>query len=66
MDYQEWNHLVQKGDREIWEHLDLMMTGREGGFAQSLRFSMDAADGHNRRRLYEAFPEYFLTRKSAK
>ena len=63
MNYDQWNKLVAEGDDEIWLHLNSMMAGREGAFSQSLRFTLDAADSINSRRLYDAFPEYFTPKQ---
>lgn len=47
------------GDKDLWRHLRLMERGDKGHFAQALFRAAECADGSNKRKLYNAFFDYF-------
>ena len=47
------------GDEDLWRHLRSMERGDKGHFAQALFRAAERADGGNRRKLYNAFFDYF-------
>ena len=50
---------IEDGDEDLWRHLRSMERGDKGHFAQALFRAAERADGSNRRKLYNAFFDYF-------
>lgn len=57
--YEHWHNDMLDGDKDLWCHLRSMERGDKGHFAQALFRAAERADGSNRRKLYNAFFDYF-------
>ena len=57
--YEHWHNGMLDGDEDLWRHLRSMERGDKGHFAQALFRAAERADGSNRRKLYNAFFDYF-------
>ena len=57
--YEHWHNDMIDGDEDLWRHLRSMERGDKGHFAQALFRAAERADGSNRRKLYNAFFDYF-------
>ena len=57
--YEHWHNDMLDGDKDLWRHLRSMERGDKGHFAQALFRAAERADGSNRRKLYNAFFDYF-------
>ena len=57
--YEHWHRDMLDGDEDLWRHLRSMERGDKGHFAQALFRAAERADGSNRRKLYNAFFDYF-------
>ena len=57
--YEHWHNDMLDGDEDLWRHLRLMERGDKGHFAQALFRAAERADGSNKRKLYNAFFDYF-------
>ena len=60
--YKQWLKAMLDGDQELWRHLHAMERGDHGHWMQAMFKAMEKADGHNQRRLYNAFIEEFNPR----
>tara|TARA_E500000305_G_scaffold59895_1_gene47821 strand:- start:487 stop:681 length:195 start_codon:yes stop_codon:yes gene_type:complete len=59
LSFSEFHRAMLEGDPKVWQHLDAMGRGTEGGFALKIRAAMELADMHNLKSLYEALPYLF-------